>query len=64
MPERFEYLSPREFQRLTTLKKTRYLAALFDHLHGPNRAVKDAYAARAARHEALAQQKAAESKGA
>ena len=60
----FEYLSPREFQRLTTLKKTRYLAALFDHLHGPNRALKDAYAARAARHEALARQKAAEPKAA
>jgi hypothetical protein len=58
----FEYLSPREFQRLTTLKKTRYLAALFDHLHGPNRAVSDLYAARAARHEALARNKAAEPK--
>lgn len=53
----FEYLSPREFQRLTTLKKTRYLSALFDHLHGPNRAVADAYAARNARHEALARHK-------
>jgi hypothetical protein len=44
------------------LKKTRYLAALFDHLHGPNRAVSDLYAARAARHEALARSKAAEPK--
>jgi hypothetical protein len=58
----FEYLSPREFQRLSTLKKTRYLAALFDHLHGPNRALKDAYSARASRHEALARSKAEQPK--
>jgi hypothetical protein len=32
MTKRFEYLSPREFQRLTTLKKTRYLAELQTHL--------------------------------
>jgi hypothetical protein len=64
MADLFEYLSPREFQRLTTLKKTRYLAALADHLHGPNRALQDAYAARAARHEALARHKAAAPKGA
>ena len=64
MARPFEYLSPREFQRLTTLKKTRYLAALFDHLHAPNRELKDAYAARAARHEQLARSKAAEPKSA
>jgi hypothetical protein len=63
MAQPFEYLSPREFQRLTTLKKTRYLAKLFEHLHGPNRAVADAYAARAARHEELARRKASELKG-
>jgi hypothetical protein len=34
MTKRFEYLSPREFQRLTTLKKTRYLAQLQAHLSG------------------------------
>jgi hypothetical protein len=34
MTKRFEYLSPREFQRLTTLKKTRYLAELQTHLSG------------------------------
>ena len=33
MAKRFEYLSHREFQRLSTLKKTRYLAELSAHLN-------------------------------
>ena len=34
MAEGFKYISPREFQKLSAADKERYLAALFEILHG------------------------------
>ena len=34
MADDFKYISPREFQKLSAADKERYLAALFEVLHG------------------------------
>ena len=34
MADTFEYLSLRQFQRLSTAEKDRYLMALYKHVHG------------------------------
>ena len=37
MADPFKYISPREFQRLSAADKERYLAELFDNLHGTHK---------------------------
>ena len=37
MADPFKYISPREFQKLSAAMKKRYLAALFENLHGTHK---------------------------
>ena len=41
MADTFKYISPREFQKLSAADKERYLADLFDNLHGTHKPPQD-----------------------
>ena len=45
MADGFQYISPREFQKLSAAEKERYLAALFEVLHGTHKPLQEAVAA-------------------
>ena len=42
MADGFKYISPREFQQLSAADKERYLAALFEILHGTHKPLQEA----------------------